>query len=140
MFSFFSDFMKCGILGWCLEILFTALHSLRKRDFSLKGSTSLWMFPIYGSIALLKPVFFSVRQMPVFFRGLFYSAFIFCGEFLTGSILQKNKCCPWNYSRHKWHIKGIIRLDYFPVWFLAGLLFEKVLRSTSSFSLKSNKK
>ena len=46
--TFGRSFLLCGLCGWCMEILFTALHSLRRRDLRLTGNTSLWMFPIYG--------------------------------------------------------------------------------------------
>ncbi|MCI8286616.1 MAG: hypothetical protein HFH89_02930, partial [Lachnospiraceae bacterium] len=49
---FLKNFLKCGLAGWCMEISFTALDSLRRRDMTLKGCTSLWMFPIYGCAAL----------------------------------------------------------------------------------------
>lgn len=41
-------FLFCGFIGWCLEILWTGLHSLLQGDASMKGTTSLLMFPIYG--------------------------------------------------------------------------------------------
>lgn len=122
-----KDFMHCGMVGWCLEILFTSLDSLRRRQLSLKGFTSLWMFPIYGSIALLKPVFHFLHRLPLLFRGTLYAAFIFLGEYLSGSYLKRHRLCPWDYGRCKWHINGVIRLDFFPFWFLTGLLFEKLL-------------
>jgi hypothetical protein len=49
----FKNFLKCGLTGWCMEIIFTALHSLRGTDKTLKGVTSLWMFPVYGCAALI---------------------------------------------------------------------------------------
>ena len=33
-----------------------------------------------------------------------------------------------NECKSKYNIKGIIRLDYAPAWFGAGLLFEKLLK------------
>ena len=56
MRKLFQNFIKCGILGWCLEISFTALNALRRRDYTLRGVTSLWMFPIYGAGCLLTPL------------------------------------------------------------------------------------
>ena len=50
--TFGRSFLLCGLCGWCMEILFTALHSLRRRDLRLTGNTSLWMFPIYGPACL----------------------------------------------------------------------------------------
>lgn len=128
--SFAKDFIKCGILGWCMEIIFTALHSLRRRDFCLKGTTSLYMFPIYGAAALLWPVFHIMKKKPALVRGLTYAGLIFTGEYLSGSLLTRKNLCPWDYHRSKWNIRGIVRLDYLPFWFFAGLLFEKIL-STS---------
>ena len=59
--TFFKNFLKCGLAGWCMEILFTSADSLRRRDMTLKGTTSLWMFPtiayalpfIYNKLSLL---------------------------------------------------------------------------------------
>ena len=42
--------------GWCMEILWTGLHSFRVRDPKLTGHSSLWMFPIYGCAAFLEPL------------------------------------------------------------------------------------
>jgi len=44
-----SRFALYGLLGWCAEVVFTAIVGLvRRRDRRLTGQTSLWMFPIYG--------------------------------------------------------------------------------------------
>ena len=69
-----NNFMKCGIYGWCMELLWTGFLAFR---------------------------------------------------FLTGSFLKKRGICPWNYSGCRFNYKGVIRLDYYPLWFLAGLFFEK---------------
>ena len=127
IYHFLSDFIRCGITGWCLEIVFTAFHSFRKREMSLKGTTSIWMFPIYGSVAVLKPIFYLMRQLPIWLRGLLYAICIFTGEYISGRLLTKHNLCPWNYGHSKWHIQKVIRLDFLPYWFLTGLLFEKLL-------------
>lgn len=123
-----KKFIKCGITGWCLEILFTACHSLKKGEFQLKGNTSLWMFPIYGLASLLYPFSFLFRKLPLFFRGCIYTLFIFITEFVTGKFLKKRGLCPWNYENSKYNINGIIRLDYAPYWFGTGLLYEFLLK------------
>ena len=93
----------------------------------LMGQTSLWMFPIYGSACLLNPVFKGLKKFPYWMRGSIYALCIFIGEYVTGRFLDKHKLCPWNYERSRWHIQKVVRLDYFPNWFLAGLLFERLL-------------
>lgn len=125
--KFLRNFIKCGITGWCIEILFTALHSLRRRDMQLKGTTSVWMFPIYGSAALLTPLYRLLRGKTVWTRGFTYMSLIFSAEYISGRLLARHKLCPWDYYRSRWNIHRFIRLDFAPYWFLAGLLFERLL-------------
>lgn len=132
MKKYIHNFIHCGILGWCMEILFTAFSSFRKRQFTLRGNTSLWMFPIYGCAAFLRPVCKLVKGKSILFRGICYASLIFSAEYLTGTLLTKRHLCPWDYSASKWHIKKLIRLDYLPFWFLAGLLFERLLAESDS--------
>lgn len=118
-------FLHCGIAGWCIEILFTAWGALQRRDLQLKGTTSLWMFPIYGCAAFLRPLYRIARKMRLPLRGSLYALLIFLGEFLSGTLLAKRSLSPWDYSRHKFRIGPHIRLDFFPNWFFAGLFYEK---------------
>ncbi len=53
---------------------------------------------------------------------------IYLVEFLSALFLKKRGACPWDYSRAKLNILGIVRLDYAPCWFITGLLFEKLLK------------
>lgn len=115
-----------------MEIIFTALDSFRKRKFTLKGNTSIWMFPIYGCACFLAPICRLLKGKSPFVRGMTYAGLIFSAEYLTGSLLAKKELCPWDYSRSKWHIRKIIRLDYLPFWFMAGLLFERLLSESDS--------
>ena len=140
-------FLFCGLIGWCLEILWTGLHALLRGDFAMKGTTSLLMFPIYGCAAviaplyaripiygcssLILPVYQKIKNLPVLLRGFLYTAGFYVGEFTSGSILQAFHICPWDYSHAPHQYRGIIRLDYLPVWFFAGLFFEKILTKSS---------
>lgn len=123
-----TSFLHCGLTGWCFEIIFTSLGSLRNRDFTLKGQTSLWMFPIYGSAAFLTPLFRLLKHKSPIKRGLTYMSLIFSAEYISGKLLRKKEFCPWDYSRAKWNIGKVIRLDYAPLWFLVGLFFEHQTR------------
>ena len=125
--TFSKNFVKCGLTGWCMEILFTSVDALRRRDLTLTGNTSLWMFPIYGMASFLKPVCSHMKDKSLLKRGSVYTLCIFTGEYLTGSFLKRSEACPWDYSHCPLNIKGLIRLDYAPLWFGAGLLFEKIL-------------
>lgn len=132
MKKFVTAFIRCGILGWCLEILFTALQAFRRRETTGRGNTSVFMFFIYGMGVFFKPFYVLLRRFPVFIRGLFYMLCIFTVEYKTGAFLLRRKACPWNYERCRFHVNGLIRLDYAPLWFLTGLLFERLLQSEAS--------
>nr|WP_295279672.1 hypothetical protein [uncultured Blautia sp.] len=124
-------FLFCGLTGWCLEILWTGLHSLMQGDFSMKGTTSLLMFPIYGCAALILPAYGRLKSLPFLLRGFLYTALFYLVEFASGSVLQAFHICPWDYTGARHQYKGIVRLDYLPVWFFTGLFFEKILTKSS---------
>ena len=122
-----SDFIKCGMTGWCLEILWTGLQSLLRHDRKLTGVSSLHMFPIYGAAALVGPLSHRLKDCWMPLRGLIYMTGFFGVEYVSGSLLKKYDCCPWDYSMAPLQIGGVIRLDYAPLWFATGLLYEKML-------------
>ena len=124
-----KDFLICGFVGLFTEISFTAMDSLKRHDFRLKGTTSLWMFPIYGIGALIPPVsrFLQQKKTPVLVRGILYTCCIFAVEYFSGKKLRDKQCCPWDYYRSHFHVNGLIRIDYAPWWFLFGLIMERLL-------------
>ena len=126
-----SDFVKCGILGWCIEIIWTAFHGIKSKNNKFIGYTSIIMFPIYGLASVIKPISLKLKKMkmPTIIRGLVYSIGIFMVELITGSILKKTNNCPWDYSDKKYNIHGVIRIDYAPLWCIVGVIFEKMLNS-----------
>ena len=68
-------FVLYGLLGWGLEILWTGINSVRNGDRTLRGTSSLWMFPIYGMGVLLEPIINLLTMLPWAIRGAlhFYS-------------------------------------------------------------------
>lgn len=127
-----KDFIRCGTIGWCMEILVTSYDAFRHREPTLTGHTSIFMFPIYGAACLLRPLCILLSGFHWIVRGLIYMASIFTMEYASGRFLQKREKCPWNYARSGWNIHKVIRLDYAPAWFLLGLLFEKVVMDDHS--------
>lgn len=120
-------FIIYGLLGWCLEIIWTGLGSLLNRDVRLTAQTYLWMFPIYGAAILFEPVHDAIRYWPVWERGVVWMVLCFGLEYGTGALLRALVgTAPWNYSRAPLAVHGLIRLDYAPAWLVAGLLFEAV--------------
>lgn len=120
-----TNFFKCGIIGWCLEILFTGVTRHEK---CLKCETSLYMFPIYGLAMLIAPMKKLLRRHSTAFRGICYTCGIFFTEYLTGKFLRRFDRCPWDYSNAPLNVNGLIRLDFAPLWFGTGLLYEKLLK------------
>lgn len=122
-----SNFLLCGFAGWCMEIFWTGLHSLFTGQKTLTGKTSLLMFPIYGCAAVIAPLSVKLSSFPFFYRGILYTAGFYLVEFISGSFLKQFGMCPWDYSGVPLQCHGVIRLDYAPLWFTAGLIFEKIL-------------
>ena len=142
---FLADFGKCGVTGWCLEVMFTSVDSILAGDFRLMGHTSLLMFPIYGLGAFAAPVSAFLdewlsgipgllragrERVPALGRilrhGLIYMVLIFTVEYITGTWLKSLGICPWDYSMWPDHVSGVIRLRFAPMWFGTGLLFEQI--------------
>lgn len=132
------NFLKCGVMGWCLEVLFTSVESIMAHDWRLMGRTSLLMFPIYGCGALLAPIGGIVdrwigegtlRASDRFVRhGMLYMVLIFMAEYVSGMWLKARGMCPWDYSGRQTNVNGLIRLDFAPLWFGTGLLFEQITK------------
>ena len=78
-----SNFFLCGSAGWCLEILWTGLHSLLAGQRTMNGKTSLLMFPIYGCAAVIAPLYARIYTFPFFCRGLLYMFGFYLVEFVS---------------------------------------------------------
>ena len=103
MTELLMNFCRCGIAGWCLEVMFTSVDSIMAGDWTLMGQTSLLMFPIYGMGALLFPISRFIdswltglpgledagqdrlsRAGRAIRHGLVYMVLIFIAEYITG--------------------------------------------------------
>jgi uncharacterized membrane protein len=122
-------FVLYGLGGWCGEVLFTALtDSLPRRDWRLVGTTYLWMFPIYGLLAIFyEPMHDLIREIPWPARAVVWSLGFTTVELISGWFIARlTGRCPWDYSAKHWAINPYIRWDFFPVWALVGLALEPV--------------
>ncbi len=125
-----------------LEVCFTGTSAaIFQKDSHGTAKTYLWMHPIYGATALgLEFLHDRLRFLPRAVRALAYTAVIFGAEYTTGWLLRRALGrCPWDYSQRGWSVKGLVRLDYFPFWYGAALLFEparEALLSVTSEALR----
>lgn len=121
-------------LGITAEIIFTGfkynlflplLHH-EEINFSLTGTSYVWMIFIYGAIPILFPlIYFRIAGLNIIIRVLIYAVICLAIEYIAGFILDSiTGACPWRYTEG-WHINGYIRVDYFPFWILFGFIIEK---------------
>ena len=122
-------FILYGLGGWCGEVIFTALtKSIPRKDWRLVGTTYLWMFPIYGLLAVFyEPAHELVKELPWIARAVIWSLVFTLVELVTGWLIaQLTGRCPWDYSHKRFAINAYIRWDYFPIWAIVGLALEPV--------------
>jgi uncharacterized membrane protein len=119
-----------GGIGLLTEALFTGLKDLaRSRGSSMRVHTSPWMFPIYGlAQPLFEPAHDAMRgRVPLPLRALAYAAGFTAVEYASGRVLHRLLGeAPWDYSRARWNLDGLVRADYAPLWAAAGLGLERV--------------
>lgn len=123
-----TRFLLYGALGWIVEIVWTGLGSVLRRDPRLVATTYLWMLPIYGGAGVaFERLYAYIVGEPWWVRGTIWVVAIFAVEYVTGLLLRRFAgCCPWDYSGTRFSVHGLIRLDYAPAWFLLGLVYERV--------------
>lgn len=78
---------------------------------------------------MIRPISAILQKQNALIRGTIYMMGIFAAEFTSGKLLRRRGICPWDYSKEPTNIQGLIRLDYAPLWFLVGLLFEHVVNA-----------
>ena len=115
-----------GLLGMNMEIFWTGISQLNTGSINLVGHTSIWMFFIYGlAVLIMEPIHNLIADQNWFLRGCVWTTVIFVIEFTTGLILRLLNIEAWRYDG-AFSILGLIRLDYAPVWFAVGLIFERL--------------
>lgn len=119
-------FFIYGSLGLCIEVMWTGLWAFFKGDFTLTGHSSVIMFPIYGSVVLLEPMFRELKCNSILLRGAVYMLLIFSAEYFSGIFLNRLGICPWSYANARFNVEGVVRADYMPLWFGVGIMYEYV--------------
>lgn len=122
-------FAAYGLLGWCAEVLFTGIHDfVRYKDKRLPSRSSIWMLPVYGLISpLYEPLHDAVRDRPALIRAAAYGIGFLTIEYAAGQVFRQLLGeAPWDYTDARYHVHGLIRPDYLPLWAAFGLALEPI--------------
>ena len=121
-----------AICSFYMEVVWTAVYEFvasGMENLTLRGYSSIWSLFIYGvSLTLLEKYYFYMRRrgFNTLLRGLVYTLSSFAVELAFGLILKPWNANSWDYSNQfTYHLAGgMIALEYAPLWFFSGLLFE----------------
>ena len=129
-------FIIYGLIGWSMEIIWTGSGSFfLSKDITLHAYTNLWMFFIYGSAVFLEPVHDVISGWRWPLRGVIWVVIIWGMEYTSGILMTYLLGInPWTYTG-PFAIDGIVRVDYAPAWFIAGLIFERIHHSLDRFGI-----
>lgn len=108
-----------------MEVFWTGIASLFRGDTALMAHSSIWMIIIYGLAIFLEPIQSMLKNKNWFIRGVVYMFGIFFAEYITGYILDIFNIQVWHYT-DSLNVHGYITLSFVPLWFIAGLFFERV--------------
>ncbi|AUS97583.1 hypothetical protein CDQ84_08415 [Clostridium thermosuccinogenes] len=131
----YKRFFLYGFTGWGIEVFWTGLGSLLSGDKNLSSYTSLWMFFIYGLAIFLEPIHDIIQDWKWPLRGLVWVVIIWGIEYATGMLLRDLLGVqPWYYTG-PFAVDSLVRLDFAPAWFVAGLLFERGHRALDAYGI-----
>lgn len=134
------------VVGITLEVFWTSIiNSIKNKDRKLTGKTYLWMFPIYAIVPFI--YIFGIKYMQdinIFIKAFVYMFAFYLLEFTSGYIIKKIMgVSPWNYrgynikifgGEYKANYKGLICLEYAPIWFLYGIMGEYFIKFLMSLN------
>jgi hypothetical protein len=76
-------------------------------------------------LPLYEPAHDAARAAPLPLRAALYGVAFIAAEYAIGRWLRHAfGRAPWDYGGARWSIDGLTRLDYLPLWALAGLTLE----------------
>lgn len=133
--SALARFYVYALHGCLCEVAFTAACDWYDTgDRRLAGHSSLWALPMYASALCLMERLRAgmlARRWPLAPRLVAHTLFIYLWEFSWGLGLRLLGACPWDYSGHRYHLAGLVTLEYAVPWAVAALIAEKhVIQNT----------
>lgn len=148
MFKMLALCVVFGFMGLGMECFFTAIWDAvnpgnkNDRKKHLHGYSSIWYLPLYILPPLLlsyswwplnkgEPLWIKLFAMSWTSRGLIYTISIYALELLWMRVLRYflgSSPSEQEYRASKRSFWGLIRWDFFPFWFSAGLFLEGIFR------------
>jgi hypothetical protein len=117
-----------ALVGWSTDFAFNRAKALLNGERALDVHTSPWMLPLYALIQpLYEPAHDVLRTRAIPMRASAYGAGFLAVEYASGRLFRRVLGqAPWDYSHARLQLHGLTRLDYFPLWALAGLALERL--------------
>ena len=117
-----------GTVGWSVDRAFTTLTRSVRRGSLTRPGGGAELIPVYAlALPLFEPVHSSLRRSLPLVRAVTYGIGFVTAEYAIGRILTEvSGRAPWDYSGSRWSVHGHTRLDYIPLWAVAGLALERI--------------
>lgn len=108
--------------GWAVDRLFTTATSRRA------PGAQLALIAVYAlALPLFEPTHDLIRRARLPLRGLAYGLGFLAAEYALATVMTSTfGRAPWDYRGTRWSVRGRTRLDYAPLWAVAGLALERV--------------
>ena len=115
-----------GIVGWVVDRAFTTTTGSIRSGRVETPTAGLVLIPVYAlALPLFEPTHNAVRTAPTAFRASLYGLGFIAAEYAIGRSLRLLLGrAPWDYTGSRWSVGGFTRLDYLPLWAIAGLALE----------------
>ena len=122
-----------GVHGVFIEIVFTGTWEfVVTGKWQLMGISSIWSFFIYGFgtffFAEYLYNYLLALKVPLLARGVAYVLMTYTWEFSCGLVLDYFNARSWDYTPFDYDVMGLITLEYAPLWFLAGMYYECIMK------------
>lgn len=125
IFELLTYFIIYSILGWIME---SSVRTIAERKVINTGFLKGPMCPIYGIGSIIIILFLSKLENNLILLFLSSIVVLSIWEYLVGVLLEKMFHTKyWDYSDHKFNIKGRICLTNSIYWGILGIIFVKYI-------------
>lgn len=118
------------IAGPFVEVFLSAwVRFFLKGNTTLHGGVSLYMMPVWSLMGCLLPLLIYATKswrFPFFLRVLTYVIAFLAVEYFSGLFYRQLGLHIWDYSHFRYHLHGLICLNYAVPWFFVCCFAEYV--------------